>query len=155
MRSIFPFAATAFLLLTVSLFSCTGSNATAALPDRNTRIFDAYLSINFSDSIPSSGRNYLCVTRKTPAREITEQLRTVKKLLRKGKLENWHVIVSSDALVPDSLLPAIPITTDWDGAIDRLDIFQCGLSVVKTSGGKIDQIIPLFPQEEITEKDLE
>ncbi|MDQ3108876.1 MAG: hypothetical protein M3R17_03185 [Bacteroidota bacterium] len=124
-------------------FNCSSSQATPPAPDRLTEKFSAYLKANFDDSIPGENHLYFLIAKKESPENISQILLRLKDELRQMPKEHYTMIFNAAVPVPDSLIPKGNSQTDWDGEIEKLELNLAGVTIIQTTGHKVNDVLRL------------
>jgi hypothetical protein len=124
-------------ILSSPFYSCSNSEAIPPPPDSQTQVFANYLAYNFNDSIVSARHVYIVISKKDSRENISIIMNKIRPQLLLRDERNFSTIISSAVPLADSLLPPGKIKTDWDGAIDKLDLPLSGVTIIRTIKNKI------------------
>ena len=136
-----------FFLLLVSIsifnFGCSSSQATPPSIDPLTKKFSAYLKENFDDSIPEDHHLYFLIAKNDSRENISLILARLKDELKSMPKQHYTMIFSVNVPVADSLIPKGNSNTDWDGAIEKLEMNLAGVTIIQTANGKVNDQLRL------------
>jgi hypothetical protein len=134
-----------FILTIFSLlfFSCSTSVATPPPLDPATEKFSMYLKLNFEDSIPNTRHLYVLISKKDSRENVSKILSRLNVEMGNKKPETYSSIVSVNMPIDDSMMLPGKIHTDWNGAIDKLNLNLSSVTLIQTENNKIADILPL------------
>jgi hypothetical protein len=134
-----------FLFIAVSFLTLNCSFTQTAPPpvDPTTKKFSAYLKANFDDSIPAEHHLYFLITKKESRENTVMILARLKEELKTMPKQHYTMIFSVNVPVADSLISKGNSHTDWDGAIEKLEMNLAGVTVIQTADRKVNDILRL------------
>jgi hypothetical protein len=143
----------AFLFqVSVFLFSCASKETASSPPDPATENFNAYLRLNFDDSVPGNPHLFILISKKASRENTAEILDRLKNEVQDEKTNSITSILSVNMPVADSLIPKGNLHTDWNAALDKLKINSSAVTLIRTDSCKIREILPLTLNGTQTEK---
>jgi hypothetical protein len=130
-------------ILSVLNFCCSSSEALPPQSSPATKKFSAYLKANFDDSIPAENHLYFLITKKEKRENTLVILARLKEEMKNIPKQHYTMIFSVNVPVPDSLIPKGNSHTDWDGAIENLELNLGGVSIIQTADGQVMDMLRL------------
>lgn len=122
-------------------FCCSSSQATPPSVDPSTKKFGTYLKANFDDSIPAAHHLYFLISKNDARENIYVILARLKEELKTMPKDHYTMIFSVNVPVVDSLIPKGNSHTDWNGALEKLEMNLAGVTILQTADHKvIDQL---------------
>ncbi|MCU0432327.1 MAG: hypothetical protein MUC87_02600 [Bacteroidia bacterium] len=113
-------------------------------PDKPTRVFSYYLRTAFGDSIPQEAQMYMLVPQNGCKGCMVRQLGTLAESLRTENSLPVQLILARKISGTDSLRPFIQQSRyDTHALMDRIDLPVAGVTLIKTSRGKVVSVEPM------------
>jgi hypothetical protein len=131
-----------FLLAVISFSNfCCNSQASPPPVDPSTKKFSAYLKANFDDTIPAARHLYFLIAKNDSRENISVILARLKEELKAMPKDHYTMVFSVNMPVADSLIPKGNSHTDWNGALEKLEMNLAGVTILQTVDHKVvDQL---------------
>ncbi|GAB4144217.1 MAG: hypothetical protein Fur0041_19180 [Bacteroidia bacterium] len=133
----------AFLII-VSFISCDQNTDHIGI-DYHTGTFRKYLLNTFGENIPEEKHVFILLRTTVADEEYKSNMTMLNQLLEEKHTSEVTGIMSFNLQMPLELHPPVLLKTDWDNAIDRLQIPMDAITAIVTKNREIEDIIIVRP----------